>query len=195
MALRLECPESEVLRLARVAASAIRAECVSRRLTSAPVYWPDGGRKGIAVRLVDGTRDRGCYAWHRAVARLDRAASLAALRAAFFDRRHAPVSPTELHRLEIEITVFAAWRPMVGPHDFVMGLHSVLVSFGDTFTLMQAQIPMDRGWSPEAFLDALCVKVGKAPGTWRDPRVRFKKSASIHLRLPFSKAAEPDQND
>lgn len=186
---RVDDSRWELHSLARVAASAIQEEFARPAHTSAPIYRADGGNRGVAVRLAEGARDRGCYAWYRAVSCLERAAAVAAVRAAFFDQRYARVTAEEVRRLDIEITIFSEWQAMTGPYDFELGRESVSIDFGDTsFTLMQAQVPIQRGWDRDAFLEALCRKVGRPPGAWQNRGARLNKSESAFLRLPFSEA-------
>jgi AMMECR1 domain-containing protein len=196
-AARAEAEELAALDLGRLVS--VAREAVERAWSEGrPAAWADYPyarvERGIAVRFASGRTERGCLAFYRGVDDLPRAASTAALAAAFFDPRYEPLDETEAPALEIEVSVFGAFKPMRGPLDFVAGEDAVLMRHPEGQALMQPSLARDRGWDERGFLEALCRKEGLPTGAWRDAGVSFLKAGAVSLRLPF-RGAGPAAKD
>ncbi len=122
---------------------------------------------GAFVTLRMNRNVRGC------VGRLEPAEALAevvaqsAITAAFADPRFDPVTMEELRRLEIEISVLSAPQP-IRPEEIEIGIHGILVSCGANRGLLLPQVPFERNWSANQFLEAACRKAGLRADGWRD---------------------------
>jgi AmmeMemoRadiSam system protein A len=94
-----------------------------------------------------------------------------AVSAALGDPRFPPVERDELAALRIEISVLDV--PVhVSPVDLcrlVIGRDGLLVRRGRAQAVLLPQVAREQGFTPEAFLDAVCHKAGLAPGSWREP--------------------------
>src|SRR5579883_2233551 len=70
-------------------------------------------------------------------------------------------------RLEIEISVLSAPQP-IRPEEIEIGIHGILVSCGANRGLLLPQVPLERNWSANQFLEAACRKAGLRADGWRD---------------------------
>ncbi|MBP2680072.1 MAG: AMMECR1-domain protein, partial [Deltaproteobacteria bacterium] len=77
-----------------------------------------------------------------------------------------PVSPGELPSLRIEISVLTPLFPL-RPEEVEVGRHGLLVRQGRMRGLLLPQVPVEREWDRETFLDQVCVKAGLPPSAWR----------------------------
>ena len=91
--------------------------------------------------------------------------------AASEDPRFPPMSLRELPHVEIEISVLSAPLPLdpVDPLAIVVGRDGVIVRRGIMSGLLLPQVAVERGWSPEDFLGAVCSKAGLPRLAWREP--------------------------
>ena len=88
-----------------------------------------------------------------------------AVAAATEDPRFPPVELDELPHLRIEISALAPMEP-VPPDDVQVGRHGLLLRWHGQSGLLLPQVPVDQGWSREAFLTGVCRKAGVPDGTW-----------------------------
>lgn len=86
--------------------------------------------------------------------------------AAFEDPRFPPLSPDELDRIEIEITLLSPLRP-VRPEEVQPGVHGILISAYGRSGVLLPQVAIEYGWDRETFLSQVCRKAGLPPDTWR----------------------------
>lgn len=118
------------------------------------------------VTLTKNGRLRGCIGYTEAVAPLFKVVQECAVAAATEDPRFPPVSPGELPSLRIEISVLTPLFPL-RPEEVEVGRHGLLVRQGRMRGLLLPQVPVEREWDRETFLDQVCVKAGLPPSAWR----------------------------
>ena len=90
------------------------------------------------------------------------------------DPRFPPVMPSELSRLQIEISLLTPERPVASVDDIKVGRHGLVVEHGYARGLLLPQVAADHDWSRETFLEHTCIKAGL-------PRDAWKNGARIHV--------------
>jgi len=136
---------------------------------------------GLAVRLQSDGGDRGCFAVYRGLSDPDSAAAYC-VRLAAKDPRYPAVLPSEKDSIDIELSVFGAWREMKDAYDFIPGVDSLLLTEGKNTTLLQAPVAAERGYGREEFLARLSNKAGLGTDGWKKSGLRFSRAATIWSR-------------
>lgn len=138
---------------------------------------------GVFVSLHDAGGLRGCIGSLEGTLPLGAAVWETARKAAMRDPRFEPLTVHELPRIRLEISVLGALEPAPA-ESVVVGTHGVWLVHGRRSALLLPQVATEFGWGRDRFLDAVCLKAGLAPGTWRDPRVDLRRfTAEIFSEL------------
>jgi len=124
--------------------------------------------KGAFVTLKIGGELRGCIGFIEPVMPLGQAVIQAAVYAASEDRRFPPVSTRELPNLSYEISVLTPLRKISDPSVVRVGRHGLVISKQGYKGLLLPQVPVENGWSRQAFLEQACLKAGLPPDAWRE---------------------------
>jgi len=107
-----------------------------------------------------------------------------AVSAARSDPRFAPVTVEEISELRIKISVLDE-PERAGPSELcalVIGRDGLLVKRGRAQAVLLPQVATEQGLGAEAFLNAVCLKAGLAPGSWRDPATQvFTFTADVFV--------------
>jgi uncharacterized protein len=148
-----------------------------------PGAGPFAERHGVFVTLrTHPSLDlRGCIGFPLPVLRLDRAIAEAAVAAARDDPRFPPVSPAELRRLVVEVSVLTPPEPIPtdDPEATVravrVGRDGLIVEGRGASGLLLPQVAPEQGWDARQLLDGTCEKAGLPPHSWQDPRVRIRR--------------------
>ena len=147
-----------------------------------PQIPPDGlaakftDHKGCFVTLTERGELRGCIGYIVAQGPLYKAVIENARNAALEDPRFPPVSPAEVDRLEIEVSVLTAPQPLffASPEDLLRKLRphqdGVVLRIGGRGATYLPQV-WDQLPDKADFLDHLAEKAGCAPDAWRQPGV------------------------
>jgi AmmeMemoRadiSam system protein A len=143
-------------------------------------------RLGVFIRIIGGSRDRGCIGFYRGVDSIEGAVRAAAVNAAFFDGRYPPLRREELAACELEITVIGKLDAMADPFDFNLTEHMLRIEFDHHEAMLQPQIASQYGYGKEAFLRALCRKAGLEENMYCDNGVQLYKARAIYLRKHWS---------
>jgi uncharacterized protein (TIGR00296 family) len=126
---------------------------------------------------------RGCIGYAEPVMPLMEAlvqASISATR----DPRFPPLSPEELDRVVVEVSVLTppelvrAKRPADYPKSIRLGRDGLMIEKGPFRGLLLPQVPLEWDWDEKGFLDNLCMKAGLAPGRWLEEGVRIYRFSS-----------------
>ena len=128
-------------------------------------------RRGAFVTLRIGGELRGCLGHISADRPLGDLIPGLAVSAARNDPRFPPLSPDELDRVRIEVSVLTEPR-VVDPSDptsIVIGRDGLIVERGNARGLLLPQVAPELRWGPAQFLDATCEKAGLPKGAWREP--------------------------
>jgi AmmeMemoRadiSam system protein A len=161
-----EAEQQMLLRLARQALEeSVRDHSLSD--VSEELATPLRDRCGVFVTILRGGRLRGCMGYVEAFRPLFLAVRECTRAAALQDPRFKPVTPRELLELRVEISVLSPLQDIV-PEQVEVGHHGLLISRGVQRGLLLPQVPVQRNWDRERFLEQTCLKAGLPLDAWRE---------------------------
>ena len=131
-------------------------------------------KRGAFVTLTVDGELRGCIGYPLPVKALDETIIEMAVAAATQDPRFEPLSPNELKKITIEISVLGLPEPVSDPGKVQVGCHGIIVTKGFQKGLLLPQVPVEHRWDRETFLCHGCLKAGLPPEEW-------KKGAKIEV--------------
>jgi len=122
---------------------------------------------------------RGCIGFPEPHFKLINAIKSAAKSAATEDPRFPPVSPKELDKIVIEVSLLT--NPELikvnSPKDYikqvVIGRDGLIIERGFSRGLLLPQVPIEWKWDAEEFLAQICYKAGLPPDTWLEPATKL----------------------
>jgi AmmeMemoRadiSam system protein A len=124
-------------------------------------------KRGAFVTLkVDGEL-RGCVGYPMPYKPLAEAVAEMAVAAASQDFRFESLTPEELTRTRIEISVLSLPVPVKDPKAVEVGRDGIIVSKGFNQGLLLPQVPLEHGWDRETYLRHGCLKAGIGPDEWK----------------------------
>lgn len=126
---------------------------------------------GTFVTLKRGEHLRGCCGVLGKPMPLGAAVGQAATRTAQEDQRLAPISPSELPYLHLDVTLLGPMEPITatGParaQALSIGKHGVAIQQGSASGLLLPNVATERGWNAEQFLQAVCRKANLPHDAW-----------------------------
>nr|KXH74066.1 MAG: hypothetical protein AM324_06080 [Candidatus Thorarchaeota archaeon SMTZ1-83] len=135
----------------------------------------------VTLNVVDGahTRLRGCIGRPYPTQPLIEATVDSAIDAAVNDPRFRPVSPEELDRIVVELSVLTPPSRLEysGPDELLelvqVGRDGLIASRGMMRGLLLPQVAVEYGWDTKTFLEHTCNKAGFHKDLWRDPGTEF----------------------
>ncbi len=84
-----------------------------------------------------------------------------------------PITPVELNRLDIEISVLSPLKRTDDPLSLRLGIDGIYIKKGYTSGCFLPQVATETGWDKEEFLSYCCAhKAGLMPDAWRDPETQ-----------------------
>jgi AmmeMemoRadiSam system protein A len=92
--------------------------------------------------------------------------------AATSDPRFPPVTASEVHELEIEISILGPLEAVTSLEEIEIGRHGLVVEKGWGRGLLLPQVASERKWTPATFVAETCHKAGL-------PRDAWKKGATV----------------
>lgn len=122
---------------------------------------------------------RGCIGIPEPIMNLRDAIIRSAMSAATEDPRFPRLSPGELDRVTVEVTLMTPPEaiPVQRPEELLdvvkIGVHGLIASRGGRRGLLLPQVPVEQGWGVEEFLAHTCWKAGLPPDSWRDGVTTF----------------------
>lgn len=117
---------------------------------------------------------RGCMGMIQATRPLVESVRDSAVSAGFRDPRFPEITPEELARCDIEVSVLSEMIPC-SPEEVVPGRDGLLLTYGPASGLLLPQVAVEQGWDRITFLRHLCRKAGIASDCWEDPRARLER--------------------
>ena len=140
--------------------------------------------RGAFVTLSEAGELRGCIGYTSATKPLYLTVRDTATLAALRDPRFPPVSPSELPRLEYEISVLSPLRRVVDLQQIKIGQDGLLMKNGDNEGLFLPQVPVEQKWDRQKYLEETCHKAGMSPGCWKDPDTDIFKFTAVVFGEP-----------
>jgi AmmeMemoRadiSam system protein A len=126
------------------------------------------GASGVFVTLKQHAELRGCLGTLQCRHGIAREVARCAADAASRDPRFPPVTPGELPRVSVEVSVLGPLET-VDPRDpdaIAIGRHGLVAEQGSRRGLLLPQVATERGWTVEEFLRQTCVKAGLPEDAW-----------------------------
>jgi AmmeMemoRadiSam system protein A len=107
---------------------------------------------GAFVTLKKDGELRGCIGNFSSVQPLYKVVQDMALASAFQDTRFYPVSPGEMEKIEVEISVLTPLKPIKSIDEFVLGKHGIYMTSGSKSGTFLPQVAEETKWTKEEFL-------------------------------------------
>ena len=124
---------------------------------------------GAFVSLYMGGRLRGCIGNFAPEKPLYMVVQEMTLAAALNDQRFAPVEPSELKYISLEISVLTPLQKIASIDEFQLGKHGIYMRKGDRSGTFLPQVAQSSGWSAEEFLGRCARdKAGLSYEGWKD---------------------------
>jgi len=121
--------------------------------------------RGVFTTLYLDKKLRGCVGYPAAIAPLYRAVMETAQAAAFDDPRFPPLEINEASGIKISLSVLSPLAP-ISPAEIEVGQHGLVISAGGCRGLLLPQVPVERGWDRNTFLEQTCRKAGLSANAW-----------------------------
>ncbi|MFI5342510.1 MAG: AmmeMemoRadiSam system protein A, partial [Candidatus Methylomirabilales bacterium] len=110
---------------------------------------------------------RGCIGYVEPIKPLAEAVAHCAAAAATDDPRFPPVTPDELSRLRVEVSILSPLRPIADPQEIRVGTHGLFITQAVRHGLLLPQVATEFGWDRETFLRQTCLKAGLPGDAWK----------------------------
>jgi hypothetical protein len=162
--------------LRKAAFDAIRSKCLggSEGAAGAAPSAPGLSQcRGAFVSLHKDGELRGCIGSIEGSGPLLETVKRMAVQAAFSDPRFSCVTPGELDRLELEISVLTPLERIDDVSRIEVGKHGIILRNGYHSGLLLPQVATAYKWDRIEFLDCTCRKAGLSPGCWKDPNTEI----------------------
>lgn len=129
---------------------------------------------GAFVTLKRGEVLRGCCGVLGKPMALGPAVSSAAIRTAKEDQRMAPISPSELPFLSLDVSLLGPFKRVEAEgaeraKAVKIGKQGVMIQRGAQSGLLLPSVAVERGWNAVQFLQAVCSKAKLPIGAWESP--------------------------
>ncbi len=154
--------ESEKKILLDLARRSVQAAAGGTALPEVPDEDVCNRAGGAFVTLKVNSRLRGCIGHFAGLGTLGATVRAMAGEAAVADPRFIPVSPGEVNRLSIEISVLSPME-RIDADDVVPGTHGLYIRRGHRAGTLLPQVASAEGWDRETFLAHTCMKAGLQP--------------------------------
>jgi len=156
-----------------VARDAVAAAVNNRPIPSPSSDDPElNVKQGCFVTLENSGRLRGCIGRFTTDMPLIRLVGEMGLAAARDDPRFItdPITPGELERLHIEISVLSPMKKTDDPLALRLGIDGIYITRGSRSGCFLPQVATEQGWTKEEFLSYCCAhKAGLDADAWRAP--------------------------
>jgi AmmeMemoRadiSam system protein B/AmmeMemoRadiSam system protein A len=172
-----EAEKAELLHLAR---RTIEAKIEGKPLPESRTDSPRLKEKmGAFVTITEHGQLRGCIGHIRGIEPLYSTISKMAVAAATEDPRFPALTPAELNKISLEISVLTPLRKIEDPDEIVVGRDGIYIEKGFNHGLLLPQVATEYGWTRDQFLDQTCRKAGLREGDWREGADIYIFSAQV----------------
>jgi len=145
---------------------------------------------GCFVTLKNKDKLRGCIGQFTSEGPLIELVSQMAVSSSTQDPRfvHDPITPKELDRLDVEISVLSPLKRTNEPLSLRLGVDGIYIKRGYASGCFLPQVATETGWSKEEFLSYCCShKAGLESDAWRAPETEVYLFTAEVFGLPFKK--------
>ena len=160
--------------LLKVARDTVEAVIMRRKIAPPESDDPElNAQCGCFVTLKNHDRLRGCIGRFVSDSPLIELVAEMAKASATADPRFFadPITPGELEKLNVEISVLSPLKPTDDPLSLRLGVDGIYIKKGHASGCFLPQVADETGWSKEEFLSYCCAhKAGLAADAWKDPK-------------------------
>ena len=168
-----EAARTQLLALARTAvAVASRAEGSGALEAAMHEASATELRASAFVTLTEDEDLRGCMGILDPDRLVHDAVAEAAALATRTDPRFRPVTPDELPRLHLDVSVLGPMVPLADPLAWRLGIAGIVVQLGGRRGLLLPEVAVENNLDQVRMLDIATRKAGLPAGAWRDPAAR-----------------------
>ncbi len=162
--------QTDLLEVARTAVAVASRSLGSGALESAMHALPTTGLHAAAfVTLTEGGELRGCMGMLDPERPVRDSVAEAAACATRADPRFRPVTPEELPRIHIDVSVLGPMLPLADPLSWRLGTDGIVVQLGSRRGLLLPEVAEENGLDRTAMLDIATRKAGLPKDAWRRP--------------------------
>ena len=155
--------------LLTAARTAIAEHLKTGQIPEAPAGDPVLDRPaGAFVTLTKTGELRGCIGHMAADAPMVRNIQEMAVAAAESDPRFPALTPEELGRVKLEISVLSPLRRVTDTNAIRVGTDGLMIVKYGASGVFLPQVPVQEGWDRGAYLENLCLKAGLERGCWKE---------------------------
>jgi AmmeMemoRadiSam system protein A len=162
-----------------------RARAAIARAIGAPVgapaapVAPEDLKAGAFVTLRLSGQLRGCIGYPDPLLPLVEAVERCAVSAALADPRFPPLSLSEWHEIELEISVLGPIEPVADLAEIEIGRHGLIVERGHRRGLLLPQVAIEWQWDAVEFASHTCAKAGLPHDAWRAGARLYRFEAEV----------------
>jgi len=145
---------------------------------------------GTFVSLKCGQQLRSCIGNMSVGSKLAASLDDAAMGAAKHDYRFPPISPQELHLLDIEVwllfspeTIVEKGRDRLAHVE--VGRDGLQIELGGRRGVFLPSVPVEQGWDKTTYFEQLCRKASLPQNAWLDEKAVIQKFAGVAHREPL----------
>jgi AmmeMemoRadiSam system protein A len=173
-AILMNLTNEEKRTLLEIARSAIASGLKRKTLPSLKIQSEALNRlSGVFVTLRIGEDLRGCIGYVEPLFPLARATQELAVKAAMEDPRFIPVTPLELKKIIIEISVLSPLSDLLDIENIEIGNHGLVIDAGYRRGLLLPQVATEYHWDHIQFLQQTALKAGLPRDAWKQKEIKL----------------------
>ena len=134
------------------------------------------------VTLKIGAMLRGCIGSLAPVASMYRSVHDNTINAALRDFRFRPVTPAEIGKIDVHISLLSPIEEIQSLNEFKIGEHGIIMEKGGCRAVYLPEVAVEQNWTREETLSSLSVKAGLSRDAWREG-TRFEVFSSVVLSV------------
>jgi len=177
--LGLSAEEKQTLK--ELAYQTIRCRCFGEPMREVKTESPKlNEHRGAFVCIHKEGELRGCIGMIEGRAPLLETIKNMAIQAAFADPRFCALTPEEVEKIDLEISVLTPLERISDPSEIEIGKHGLLIRKGHYSGLLLPQVATEHEWDRTQFLEWTCRKAGLPLNAWKDAGVEiYRFSADV----------------
>jgi len=139
----------------------------------------DLSHAGVFVTIRVGGKLRGCIGCLDEKMTFQEAIRFAASRAATRDTRFESIREIELRDIDVDVTVLQPMEAITSVTQVEIGKHGMMIEFEGKRGLLLPQVAVERSWTSEQFLDALCEKASLDRSVLAKPEAKLYRFPAV----------------
>lgn len=157
--------KKELLKIAR---KAIEEEILRGIKITPPDIEELKVKKGAFVTIRVNSELRGCIGYVVPIRSLGETVIDCAIAAATEDHRFPPITPKEIPKMKLEISVLSPLKKIKDIQEIEVGKHGIMITHGLSRGLLLPQVAVEYNWDRITFLEHTCWKAGLDKNAWKD---------------------------